>query len=158
MFTVGVPIFVLHGSGTKEFVKKESRLMFWVFCGLHNDLHTHANLSHSFSQTIEHYSGKPLFTFGGSEPYIKDTTEHPLKKTLQIGNMGIPVTAYEEGDAEPLETRVSFADESGKPVKTVASAEGEVTLDDEPAEAAGCGLFGQIGSLEAASPSSSTGS
>jgi Na+/proline symporter len=31
-------------------------------------------------QTLEHFRGKALFEFGGSEGYIKDTTEHPLKK------------------------------------------------------------------------------
>jgi hypothetical protein len=31
-------------------------------------------------QTLEHFSGKALFEFGGSEGYLKDTSEHPLKK------------------------------------------------------------------------------
>jgi Na+/proline symporter len=31
-------------------------------------------------QALEHFRGKALFEFGGSTGYIKDTSEHPLKK------------------------------------------------------------------------------
>jgi hypothetical protein len=59
-----------------------------------------------------------LFEFAGSVAYLKDTTEHPIKKTLEVGNMGIPVAVFEEGDDAPHETKISFADESGKPIQT----------------------------------------
>jgi hypothetical protein len=61
-----------------------------------------------------------LFHFGGSEAYIKDTTEHPIKKSLEIGNMGIPVAVLNEqehgdddsSDAGKLATNHGRADET----------------------------------------------
>ena len=53
------------------------------------------------------------------EAYLKDTTEHPIKSTLNVGNMGIPVAVFEEGDDAPHETKISFADDSGKPIRSV---------------------------------------
>lgn len=74
-------------------------------------------------QTMEWKLGRPLFNFAGSEAYLKDTTEHPIKSTLHVGNMGIPVAVFEEGDLEPHETKISFADDSGKPIQTVVGDE-----------------------------------
>lgn len=99
-----------------------------------------ARVSHA--QAIEFRTGKPLFHFAGSEAYLKDTTEHPLKKSLRIGNMGIPVAVFEEGDLDdPQETRISFADDSGKPIRTVigedagAAAGAGDSAPEQPVEA-----------------------
>ena len=37
-----------------------------------------------FVQTLENILGRPLFEFGSSAGYLKDTSEHPLKKTKDV--------------------------------------------------------------------------
>ncbi|GKY97133.1 hypothetical protein MPSEU_000671700 [Mayamaea pseudoterrestris] len=69
-------------------------------------------------QTIEWKTGRAIFEYAGSEAYLKDTTEHPLKSSLHIGNMGIPVEVWEQNHDNTQNTKISFADDSGKPIQT----------------------------------------
>jgi hypothetical protein len=82
-------------------------------------------------QTLEHFRGKALFEFGGSEGYIKDTTEHPLKKG-DVSNHTAPETRF--GD-EASEENSDEAPSGYKPRKSVVAFEeddaAEATPDEE---------------------------
>ena len=70
-------------------------------------------------QTMEHCIGRPLFAFAGSSGYIKDTTEHPLKKSGGAEGRAIPPKNLDETEGEdvdkPHASAVKFAgmDEDG---------------------------------------------
>jgi hypothetical protein len=76
-------------------------------------------------QFIEYYRGKALFEFGGSEGYIKDTTEHPLKK-LQNDSTH---TAALGGGAEELDVISDELPSDYKPRQSVVAFE-----EDDPEE------------------------
>lgn len=91
-------------------------------------------------QWAEHMLGRPLFKFGGSEGYVKDTTEHPIKGAKK-GQVGIPLaqlnqTVEEEAsqDHGPRSSTVQFA--ASQP--EVIGEEGEdaaAETEEAPAEA-----------------------
>lgn len=63
-------------------------------------------------QTIEYAIGGPIFNFGGSGGYIKDTTEHPLaKNSKSLANVLAGTEGDVEGDVEPSAENVGDKDE-----------------------------------------------
>jgi hypothetical protein len=87
-------------------------------------------------QTIEHFRGKALFEFGGSEGYIKDTTEHPLKHH-DASNATAPASTRSGGADEGDEENSDDSPKGYKPRKVVVGFEGdeqeepEATPDEE---------------------------
>lgn len=75
-------------------------------------------------QSLEHFRGKALFEFGGSEGYMKDTTEHPLAKDVS-GHTAPVVRSGGVGDEESDEAPSGY-----KPRKSVIALE----EDDDEAE------------------------
>jgi hypothetical protein len=80
-------------------------------------------------QTIEKYTG-PLFEFGGSKGYMKDTTEHPIRDKKYPGALG--VTMSQHGSAlnndtsihsAGRSTAVSFQDDSHRGVPVTVEEE-----------------------------------
>jgi hypothetical protein len=78
-------------------------------------------------QTLEHFSGKALFEFGGSGGYIKDTTEHPLKK--DSSNHTAPKGGADDDDEDSDEPPSGY--KPRKPVDMPGEDEPEVPDSEE---------------------------
>jgi hypothetical protein len=79
-------------------------------------------------QTLEHFRGKALFEFGGSEGYIKDTTEHPLK--TDVSNHTAPISRIGDADEENSDEAPS----GYKPRKSVMAFEEDDGAEPTPDE------------------------
>jgi hypothetical protein len=81
-------------------------------------------------QTLEHFRGKALFEFGGSEGYIKDTTEHPIKK--DGSNHTAPVARLGDGADEENSDGAPSGYKPRMPVMSFEEDDGaKVTPDEE---------------------------